>query len=269
MAGHYRYVPAQPSQQNAFGALAKDNNNEESIAATVATQVATLMYQSQLTQTTGANTIECQDQHMAQIAAVQGATHDTLHHVIAQLNALFLTQVRWAADNSKAAVEDILVGETVVLTPGIHWGFSPGRWISPRREFPSQYGHRHLSPGMFPPSPPGSFQGVLRGGPPPYHAPPPVMNGGYGQNRGYGITVQAQMHRPQYSNAVTHYANWNSCYSCGFDVPNNHTSMTCPTNLWKVLHHIGFNCQNAQQYINLGHPCCTKKRHKPQFPANV
>jgi hypothetical protein len=44
------------------------------------------------------------------------------------------------------------------------------------------------------------------GGPPPYHAPPLVLNGGYDQNGGYGIPsyppgmppAQAQVHRLQY-----------------------------------------------------------------------
>jgi hypothetical protein len=48
-SGHHRYAPAQPFQQNAFRALAKDNDDEESISAMVATQVAALMYQHQLT----------------------------------------------------------------------------------------------------------------------------------------------------------------------------------------------------------------------------
>ncbi len=69
-AGHHRYAPAQPFQQNAFGALAKNNDNDKSIAATVATRVAALTYQSQLTQTTAANTIQHQDQQMVQIEAV-------------------------------------------------------------------------------------------------------------------------------------------------------------------------------------------------------
>ncbi len=88
MAGHHRYAPAQSFQQNAFGALANKKDDDESIAITVVTQVSALMYQSQSTQTTTANTIQCQEQQMAQIAAAQGATHDTLHHVIAQSNTL-------------------------------------------------------------------------------------------------------------------------------------------------------------------------------------
>ncbi len=133
------------------------------------------------------------------------------------------------------------------------------------------------SPGMFPLINPGGFQGGHMGGPPPYHAPPPMMNGGYNQNGGYSIPTcppgmppaLVQMHRPQYSNVVKYYANWNACYSCGFDVLNNHTSMMCPTILQKVSHHIGFNHPNAQQYIDLGHPCCMNNRHKTQFPANM
>jgi hypothetical protein len=33
--------------------------------------------------------------------------------------------------------------------------------------------------------------------------------------------------RPPYSNLVKRFANWNACYTCGFDVPDGHTSMTC------------------------------------------
>jgi hypothetical protein len=67
-------------------------------------------------------------------------------------------------------------------------------------------GTRGHSPGMFPIGPLGGVQGGLVGGPPPYHAPPPVMNGGYSQNGGYGIPAQVQVHQPQYSNVVKHYA---------------------------------------------------------------
>jgi hypothetical protein len=105
------------------------------------------------------------------------------------------------------------------------------------------------SPGLFPPGPLGGFQGGLTGGPPLYHVPPPVINGGYRQVGGCGIPaylpglapVQAQVHRPRYSNVVKYYGNWNACYSCRFDVTDGHRSMTCPTNLHKSLHHIGFN----------------------------
>jgi hypothetical protein len=88
--GASRISPAQSFQQNAYGILGKDNNNqdEESITNTMATQVAALTYQSQSMQSTTANTSQRQEQQMAQIAAVQSAMHDTLHHVIAQLNAL-------------------------------------------------------------------------------------------------------------------------------------------------------------------------------------
>ncbi len=88
-AGHHGYAPARPFQQNAFGVLAEDNNdNNKSITATVATQVAALTFQSQLVQSTAANTSQCQDQQMAQIVAVQDATHKTLHGLINRMNAL-------------------------------------------------------------------------------------------------------------------------------------------------------------------------------------
>ncbi len=41
----------------------------------------------------------------------------------------------------------------------------------------------------------------------------------------------------------------------------------CPANLCKALHDVYFTHQNAQQYINLGHPCCTKNQHNIQMPS--
>jgi hypothetical protein len=73
-AGYHKFAPAQPFQQNAFGILGNDANDDDNIP----TQVAALTYQSQLTQSTTANTRQCHDQQMAHIAPAQSATHDTL-----------------------------------------------------------------------------------------------------------------------------------------------------------------------------------------------
>ena len=81
-----------------------------------------------------------------------------------------------------------------------------------------------------------------------------------------GIQGPAQIHQQPFSNVMKRYANWNACYSCGFDVADGHTSMSCPAHLRKATHDIYFNHQNAQQYIDLGHPCSTRNRHKTQFP---
>jgi hypothetical protein len=55
IAGYHGYAPAHPYQQNAFGILGKDNDDNE--AKTVATQWVALMYQSQFMQSTAANTM--------------------------------------------------------------------------------------------------------------------------------------------------------------------------------------------------------------------
>jgi len=70
--------------------------------------------------------------------------------------------------------------------------------------------------------------------------------------RGYNATPPQVQHvqAPPYSNLMKKFANWNTCYSCGFDVPDVHTSQTCPHNLRKPHHDIHFIRQNAQQYIN-------------------
>jgi hypothetical protein len=89
-AGHHGYAPALP-YQNAFGALAEDDNDEdgeESIAESVSNHLAALTYQSQMTASTAATTTQRNSQQLANIEANQQATHSTLHQIIAQLNAV-------------------------------------------------------------------------------------------------------------------------------------------------------------------------------------
>jgi hypothetical protein len=75
---------------------------------------------------------------------------------------------------------------------------------------------------------------------------------------------------PPYSNLMKRFANWNACYSCGFDIPDGHTSQTCPQHLRKPDHEIHFTTrQNAQQYIDQGYNCATKNRHKTVFPQTM
>jgi hypothetical protein len=78
-AGHHGHALAHLYQQNVFSILSKDNDDNKDTA--VATQMATLTYQSQLTQTTAAKTCQRQEQQMAQLSAVQDATHATLHQL--------------------------------------------------------------------------------------------------------------------------------------------------------------------------------------------
>jgi hypothetical protein len=90
----------------------------------------------------------------------------------------------------------------------------------------------------------------------------PSTTGGYDSPRPVANTPNHP-----FLSRVKKYANCNACYLCDFDVPNGNTSMTCPANMGKALHDVYFTCQNAQQCINLGHPCCTKNRHKTQMPS--
>jgi hypothetical protein len=62
-AGHQGYAPALPFQQNAFGALSANDSDDDS-TETVATQMAALTYQSQLTATTAANSSQQMGQYL-------------------------------------------------------------------------------------------------------------------------------------------------------------------------------------------------------------
>jgi len=89
-AGHHGYAPAL-SYQNAFGALAEDDDDEdgeESIAESVSNHLAVLTYQSQMTASTAATTMQRNSQQLANIEANQQAMHSTLHQIIAQLNTV-------------------------------------------------------------------------------------------------------------------------------------------------------------------------------------
>jgi hypothetical protein len=59
--GHQGYAPAMPHQQNAFEILGQTESDNKSVD-TVATQVATLTYQSQMTASSAANTSQCAEQ---------------------------------------------------------------------------------------------------------------------------------------------------------------------------------------------------------------
>ncbi len=122
----------------------------------------------------------------------------------------------------------------------------PAFGYSPMMNFPpSVVGKQGFPPGI-PPPPEGvqAYQSPIGGifHPPQPGGPPPI------------VMVQA----PQYSNTVKKHANWNVCYSCGFDVANGHTSMTCPFHMHKLTPDVNFTCHNANQYIIMGHPCSTK-----------
>jgi hypothetical protein len=52
---------------------------------------------------------------------------------------------------------------------------------------------------------------------------------------------------PPHSNIVKMYANWNVCFTCGFDVEDGHTSKNCPAHWHKMNHQEGYTRENARQ----------------------
>jgi hypothetical protein len=263
--------------QNAFGILGTNNSNdEESLANTVATQVAALTYQSELTQTMAATTGQCQEMQLAQLAVAQEAQYATMHLLIEGLNAVAFyvsnaghgfarfggrgsSRGRYGRIGGQQRGGGPPFGESLYSN-----GFTQGYYPMPMAH-----------PINAPSSVTGQFRGGTTFGVPQYNPPGTYATGGFpgspqgGFPRGYphAPTIPAQVQQQPYSNVVKRYANWNACYSCGFDVADGHTSMLCPPHLRKAMHQIGFNCQNAQQFIDSSHPCSTRNRHKTQLPA--
>jgi hypothetical protein len=100
------------------------------------------------------------------------------------------------------------------------------------------------------------FLGIVGGVPPFVNGPPAAVVPPTG----------ARMNAPFQSNTTKRYANWNVCWSCGFNVEDGHTSATCPTHWRKTNHQVGFTRGNAQQWINQGYLPCTKGMHKNWLP---
>ncbi len=55
----------------------------------------------------------------------------------------------------------------------------------------------------------------------------------------------ARVNAPFQSNLTKKHANWNVCWSCGFDVEDGHMPATCPTHWHKTDHQVGFTRENA------------------------
>jgi hypothetical protein len=64
---------------------------------------------------------------------------------------------------------------------------------------------------------------------------------------------------------IKHFANWNACFLCGFDVPKGHTLATCPFEWRRLNHQVSYTCENASSYVVYGPS--TKGQHKMQFPV--
>ena len=271
-AGQQGYAPALPYMlHNAFGALGQTNETDEDDSVdTIATQIAAVTLQSQLTATTAANSSQRHDQAVQALAQQNQLLHANQHQILEQLAALSF--------NASDAGCGVGRGGR-----GGGLGFPPPPYIqAPAMQMQAttyQQGYAgrgrgrgqgrggrmqqpQFSPGNFPQEMAGAF-------PPPYTSPPPAAYGGhmYGYAPQGGMPPQGGAQAAPYSNVVKKFANWNACYSCGFDIPDGHTSMTCPDHLRKPGHDIYFTRQNAQQYIDAGRNCSTRLRHKTQFPA--
>jgi hypothetical protein len=88
MAGHHRYSPALPFQQNAFGVLAGEDDSDKEAVNTVATEVTALTYQTQMVTSMVANSNQQHALIMAKIEANQNSTHGLLHQTILQINVV-------------------------------------------------------------------------------------------------------------------------------------------------------------------------------------
>ena len=81
-----------------------------------------------------------------------------------------------------------------------------------------------------------------------------------------GIPPPAVARTPSTLNYNKYYNNTNYCFSCGYDVPQWHTSETCPYP--KDNHQRGCTRANVRAYEQAGHDVCKRGIHKTVMPIN-
>jgi hypothetical protein len=86
---------------------------------------------------------------------------------------------------------------------------------------------------------------------------PPNLGGG---TEPFGAQLQFQ----NTPNPIKRYANWNACFSCGFNVEDGHTSATCPTFLHKHNYQVKHMHDNVAAYAV--YEPSAKGRQKTQLP---
>ncbi len=102
-------------------------------------------------------------------------------------------------------------------------------------------------------------RGGGRGGPPP--SVPATIGGIPPPAGGIPATVGGFQ-----TNKTKWHNNWNYCYSCGWDIPDWHTSATCPANYRKKGHQEGCTRELYGAYETAGHRPSKVPKHKDQLP---
>ena len=180
-AGHQGYTPALPYMlNNAFGAFGPTaDTDEEDYVDTIATQIAAVTMQSQLTATTAANSSQRHEQGMQALAQQQQLLHANQHQILEQLAALSF--------NASDAGQGIRRGgrggggrgtppPTYVQAPTMPTTYQQGYGGRGRGRGRGRSGRgtqHQYSPGGFP-----HTQGMGDVFPPTYVMPPPAGGGG-------------------------------------------------------------------------------------------
>ena len=100
-----------------------------------------------------------------------------------------------------------------------------------------------------------------------FEAAPPAAGGTYAQR---AATTPNKNASAYVQNDYKVFNNWNKCFSCGSDVPNWHTSATCPVECHVPGHQAGYIGKTSTgqvasdhaQYMAAGHTPSKRKAHK-------
>ncbi len=211
-------IEAQCYTQNVFAVLQESDNDNDDIQSFVM-QMAALTTQSNLSATT---TVESSAEVTA--AIVQLAVNQ---QTMQQQFSAFTTQCNTSYQQPPNSGFNIPANSVVMpdrptrgqrgsqgRRTGAGAAFTCGH--NPRTPFANYMGHQGTQGGL---PAIGGGGGGGRGGVGPLGGGPPLAMFIFNNQRNAG---------PMYSNIIKKFANWNVCFSCGFNVENGHTSKTCP-----------------------------------------
>jgi len=238
--------------QNTFAVLQEESEEEDDDVQTVITQMAALTTQSQLTANTTSENSASVAAAINQLNANQQAMQQQFAAFTTQHNTTYHPAPTVQPPITQFSIPNIASFNTAGRGGGRHGGHGRGG----RANFVNTGGRTARTPFA---------NYVGRGG----QGGLPPIGGGVGRGGGALPFAQQTMQRnaaPICSNIIKKYANWNVCFSCGFDVEDGHTSKTCPASWRRANHQEGFDRNNTGQYIAAGYNACTKAMHKSQLP---
>ncbi len=222
-----------------------------------------------------ANSSQRHNHQMAHLALQQDLMHQNMHQIIAQLNTVLFNVSDKSRGISSCGGCGQACGHSCRQGCGppmsTTLGFQPGGGNPKLADFPQCHLQADVPLVSFPLVPRLDFQVDIQAATWFQHTMPHRLCPMVMAMLPLGNTPSQAAPMPTCINSQFQMS-WNGFQIRTSAIPADLTLLTaiwnmfCHMHLRKSSHDVNFTHQNAQQYINLGHPCSTRNRHKTWLP---